>query len=404
MKEIPQIIWFRLKLMLTDKALLAAILAAPLLLTLLLGGMQGYNKPKLIPVAVADQDKSDFSRLVIERLAAKEGLKVISSDEASARNMVQNYAAEAAFIIKKGFEAGILAGNADSSITIVKSPQSLAYGLIQDTLAGEVARISANTSAANWVSREFREYGLSIPGMSGDIWDSAWKYADSLWEPEPLLRLEYKEIQGSAVEEVKPVSLLQTVSTGMLLVFILLLAMFNSSWLIEEKSNSTLKRLIMVPGLLGKSFGANFVAVFLAACGQTALFEICTRLLFGPAPEPFGPKYLVISAYVFGAASFGMLLSAWARSLAQLQAAAAPLVLFTSFIGGCFWGFLDPPPLLRLLSLFTPQGWALHSLLGILAGTSSLREEMATAAVLVSTGIISLAVAYLGVGRSVRAL
>lgn len=405
MYQIYKLALFKLKIMCKDKVFLAAMLIIPLGFTLLTGSAQSYEKQNLIPVVVVDNDQSDYSRLIVQRLARKQGIKVLYAGESKAVDLVENYKAEVAFIIKKGFKDSILNESIEESITLIKSPNSLSYGIIQEILASEVIRLAANTSAANRVIEIYNKYGLQLPNQPRDLWSDAWSYADSLWEPEPLMKLEYKELEGTAVKKVehRPVPVISSSSTGMLIMFLMLLIMFNSSWLIEERNNSTLKRLVLVPGLLAKFYIANMVALFFTSALQVFLFVLITKVIFGVIIFTSYLQYLVLAAYILAVIALGMLFSATFRTQAQLQTGAPVLALLTGFLGGCFWSFLDPPGTLKSLALLTPQGWALNSLKDIMVKDYDITFIVISVAVLLLSGLVISIFSYRRIRRMVSA-
>jgi ABC-type multidrug transport system permease subunit len=397
MAEMFQLVLFKLKLVFADKVFLGAMLIIPLVFTLLIGSAQNYQQQNPnIPVAVVDNDQSDYSRLIVERLTHKRGIRVLQVDEPKAVELVENYQVEVAFVIKQGLKEAILNEHIDEGIILYKSPNSLSYGIIQEMLASEVIRIAANSSAANWVVQVYGQYGLKQQNKTSELWDKAWGYADSLWEPEPLLKLEYQELKGRVAAKTasQHIPVITSTSISMLIMFVMLLMLFNCSWLIEERNNSTLKRLMLVPGLLGRVYIANIVALFLVATTQVIIFELLIQLVYKLNILSSYLQVLVLAAYILAVTGLGMFFSSIFNTQAQLQSGAPMLALFTSILGGCFWSFMQPPGLASSLAFITPQGWALTSLQAIMTNDYSITDIFTSITVLVVFGGLLLVISY----------
>ncbi|QNB47899.1 hypothetical protein BR63_17535 [Thermanaerosceptrum fracticalcis] len=403
MSQLLIITFYKIKILAKDKGFLIVMVLVPLLFAFLVSGVQSYEKQNLIPVVIADEDNSDYSRLLIERLAGKEGIQLIVTDKTKAENLVKNYQAEVAFIIKRGFKEAILQENINESITLLKSPVSLSYGIIQEMLASEVMRLASNASAANWVTKIYKQFQLQMTGQPSDLWGSAWKYADSLWEPEPLMKMEYRELgsTGIIVPTHKTLPIISLQSLGMILMFLMFFIMFNSSWLIEERNNFTLQRLVIVPGLLPKYFLANILSLLVLALVQLGIFLSLTRLFFHIFLFTSFYHYIILILYILAVIALGLFLSVFLKTPAQLQAGAPAISLLTSFIGGCFWSFLDPPETIKIMSLFTPQGWALRMIKDLVLNNYVFTDLLRTCLALIVFTLFMLAAAYWKIRRAV---
>lgn len=363
MKEIGHILLYKFKALSKDKMLITLLVFLPVFFTLLVGGVQNYEKQQVIPIAVVDCDKSTYSQLVIERFKKKGGVQVLELEEVEkARKLVKNYQVEAAFVIKQGFQERINQENINETITVLKSPNSLSYVLIQELLASEVIRVAANEAAANWVMTVYQKENLKLTPEKSDLWSAAWDYTDSLWEPKPLMTMEYQELtaEGQSTVERKTIPVLSSLTLGMILFFLMLLLLFNSSWLIEERNNATLKRIKMLPGLLQKYFAANLFFLLILGLIQVCFLVLAVKLIFAVDIFTSLYQYSLIICYLLAVIAMGMWLSVVFKTPMQLQSAAPMAALLTSVLGGCFWAFIDPPELIRILSFFTPQGWVIQ--------------------------------------------
>lgn len=370
MYAILQVLKLRLRLMLQDRVFLLLLLAFPFVFVFILNATQSFEKQSVIPVAVADEDGSDYSRLIVDRFAAKEGIRVLRVSRDEAYKLTESFKVEAAFVIKAGLKDAILEEDTDDTVEMLKNPGSLSYGILGEMLGSEVMRLSANAGAANSAEQIYRLYGLTSPA-SGSLWEKVWKYTDSQWEPKPLMTIDYKEMAGGGVQTVNrltSVSNAALTGIGMLLVFILMFVTLHSRWLLEERDNGTLKRMMSVPGMLWKFYAGNIAALGLLSLFLVGVCAVLARLLFG-ALLVFHPlQYALLGAYIFAVIGLGMLFSAVFKTGRQLETGAPLLALLTGFIGGCFWPFLPLTGPVRTFSLCTPQGWTLAGMKPLVAG------------------------------------
>lgn len=402
MRMMASMIGYKLKLMVNNKGFLFFMLLIPLLITFMVGHVQTYERQNRVPIALVDEDNSAYAKQVVDGFAKHQEIQVIQTDETKALSLVENYQAEAAFIIQKGFAEAVQRGDIEGIITLVKSPNSQSYDLIKDMLASEVMRLHMNVAAADWTLRLYKENHL-YQGQQSDqeLWQSVWDYADSLWEPQPLMTLDYQERRGAfaVTEEHIPISVLTSVSTGMVIMFLMLMIMFHSSWIIEERNNATLKRLVSISGLLRKYYMASIIALFCLAGLQLLLMALLMKVLFG-VHLFWGPwQGVILATYIFAVIALGMLFASLFKTPVQMQAGAPAIALLTSIVGGCFWSFIEPSKQLKELAFCTPQGWALEAMKGIAMETYQIQDVLTTALLLLLFGLVVCGVSFWRIKR-----
>ncbi|BAU26397.1 ABC-2 family transporter [Aneurinibacillus soli] len=383
-------IWkIRLLLWMRDWVFVALVLLLPILFMLVMGAAGSFEPQPVIAVAVADEDRTDYSKLVIERFSGKEGLRVIQGSESDVKKLAETYKVEAAFVIRKGFKEAILNEEIRERIDVFKNPGSLSYGILEEMLGSEVARLSANAEAANMAVRVYREYELS-PVPEAALWERVRAYTDAQWEPKPLLTLEEKKWTADRmpkVANVVPVSSALLAGIGILLVLLMLLLLLSSAWLIEEREAGILRRARSVPGMLGKLYMGSVLAQLTIAAVVVLFCAGIAYAGFGTGLLPHPLLYVLLAVYMVTASGIGMAIAVHVRSSGQLAAAAPLAAILTGFVGGCFWAFLPVPDALAMLALCTPQGWALSGVKEWLAG-ESVRGFETAGGVLLLMGIL----------------
>lgn len=403
MYAILQVIMLRLRLMFQDRIFLVLLLLFPFVFVFILQATQSFEKQPIISVAVADEDQSEYSRLIVKRFAGKEGIRVLAVSREEAYRLTENYKVEAAFVIKQGLQEAILHEDTEKTIEMLKNPGSLSYGILGEMLGSEVMRLSANAGAANRAEQLYRLYGLTPPS-SGSLWERVFAYADAQWEPEPLMTIEYKEMAGTgggmqSVTRITRVSNAALTGMGMLLVFVLLFVTLHSRWLLEERDNGTLKRIMSAPGALWKFYAGNIASLVLLSLFLIGVCAVLARLVFG-ASLVFHPlQYALLAAYTFAAIGLGMLFSALFKTSRQLETGAPLLALLTGFAGGCFWPFLPLAGLAKTLALCTPQGIALAAMKPLAAGDVQGDMVLQSVFILLGFGIVLCSGSFYAIRR-----
>ncbi len=394
MKKFLMITLYKLKLMLADRLFFSAMVIIPLFIMVATGYALRSEKYGIVPVAFVDGDHSAYSRLVIARTGQTEGLKIFDAGASTAAGMLENKQVEAVFSIREGFMQNIETGQNEGLIDIIKSPSSFSTDYVREVVAGQVMRLIADHTAANWVADRYEKLGK--PAGAG-LKDEVIRYTDSLWEPEPLMTVDYRELgDGGAIEAgIMPVPAATAASAGLIVAFLMFYVLFSSGWLVEERVNGTLKRLVAGPGALGYSFAGSVGALMVSGAMQLALFAVIDRVAFGVRLFPGPYSYLVLMAYLLAVISISMLLSSVLRTPSQLQAGAPAIALATGFAGGCFWNFVEMPSDIIVLSLATPQGWAMKAINALLADTEGIGLVLPSLLVLFTISLILLPLSYI---------
>ncbi|MDA8227569.1 MAG: ABC transporter permease, partial [Desulfitobacterium hafniense] len=392
----------KLKMMLADRLFFTAMVVLPLFITVAAGYALRYEKLNTIPIAVVDEDNTAYSSVLLERLEKKEGFRIMEVGRDDAVALLEGNKVEQVFIIKSGFEEKIKSGEKKELIDVVTSPSSYSASLTSEVIAGEVMRLITGEIAADWVQDEYKKLGKAA---DGSLREEVAAYNDSLWEPKPLMTIIYKEIQGGGgIGNVERVSLpaATATSTGVIVAFMMFYILFSSGWLVEERTNGTLKRLASGPGALLVSYMGSILALLIAGFIQILLFSFIDKLVFDVELFPGVLAYPLFFMYLLAVISISLFLSAVLKTQAQLQAGAPVLALLTGFAGGSFWNFVEMPDRIKLLSMFTPQGWVLQGIKGLIAepaGFDAIRFPMM---VLFVISLILMPLSYIIINKNIK--
>lgn len=395
-----KVTFYKLKMLLGDKLFFATMIIVPLLITAAAGYALMYEKLNVVPVAFVDDDGSEYSKQIINRMLQKEGFNIVCLTHDEASDSLENGRVEQVFIIRQGFEQRILHGDTSGLIDVISSPSSYSSGFTSEIVAGEVTGLITGSLAADWVEKQYDTLGKQKQaGFRKEIE----RYTQSLSEPQPLMTIDYKEMQSGG-EEVKSSSIpaASASSPGLIAVFIMFYMLFGSGWLVEERSNGTIKRLVTAPGALRLSFGGNVLALLTAGLIQLLLFSAADKILFGVELFTNGICYAVFLQYIMAVISISLFMSSIFKTQAQLQAAAPVFALLTGFAGGCFWNQVELPERIMLLSRFTPQGWALEAVNALMNNAADRSAILLPVVVLLFITLILLPFSYFLIMKSVN--
>jgi ABC-2 type transport system permease protein len=395
------ITFYKLKMMLGDRLFFIMMILIPLFITIATGYALRYEKLNMIPIALVDEDKSSYSSVLLQRMSQKEGLKVETTEREAALSMLEGSKVEQVFIIKKGFEEKIKNGENKELIDVVNSPSSYSADFTSEVAAGEVMRLIAGNMAVDWVTKQYKKLGKPI---NSSFKDDIEKYYYSLWQPEPLMTIDYKEFQGKTLTTVEKTVLPAATasSTGIITAFIMFYILFSSGWLVEERTNGTIKRLAVGPHALYLSYAGSIFALLISGTIQILIFSLTDKLVFDVDLFPGGLSYVVFLAYLLSVISISLFLSSVLKTQAQLQAGAPVLALLTGFAGGCFWNFVEMPERIRQLSMITPQGWALEGINRLLLNPMDFSAVLVPVLILFAIALILLPLSYIIISMQLK--
>ena len=191
-------------------------------------------------------------------------------------------------------------------------------------------------------------------------------------------------------------------SAGLITAFIMFFMLFGSGWLVEERTNGTIKRLGAGHGAVAVSFGGSILALLAAGILQIMMFSIILKVFFDIVLFNGILSYLALLTYLLAVIAISMFLSSVLKTQAQLQAGAPVIALLTGFMGGCFWNFIEMPEKIRFLSLLTPQGWALNALNSLLLAPDDVSVMLLPALVLLGIPLILLPASYIIIRMQLR--
>lgn len=102
-----------------------------------------------VPIGWIDEDNTEFSALLLENVRALDVVWVTLGDRDDLLANLQTGRLEGVFVIKRGFEEAVKAGEFAGTLQLLRSPYSTAAGVISESVGSEAMRLWLTCHSAN---------------------------------------------------------------------------------------------------------------------------------------------------------------------------------------------------------------------------------------------------------------
>jgi ABC-2 type transport system permease protein len=397
-----------LTLIFRDRAALIFMLLAPFLLTIGMGfvtgrfsgGSSGISD---IPVIIVNLDQEQLGDALAEVFSSEELTDLMeptaSSDPEAARRLIDDDEAAAVVFIPEGFTRSIIPAQGTQFDESFVQPEPVKIEVYANparpTSAGIVKAI-----VDEFISRveEGRTSGMTAIlqlAASGFITaENAETEARNVFE-------NMEETEGTAITlktneegaEAVGFDILAYMAPGMALLFLMYTVSYGGRSILAERTQGTLPRLLVSPTSNAQVLGGKVLGIFLTGVAQVGILILASSIFFGVNWGDAPGVIVLILAAVFGATGWGMLVTALARSPAQVGSIGSALMLIFGILGGSFINLQQMPPFLRTVSKITPNAWGLDGFTTLaLGGTLPNLVEPITALLIMGAVLFGVAV------------
>jgi len=398
-----------LKLMFRDRAALTFMLLAPFLLTIGMGfvtgrfsgGSTGISD---IPVVIVNLDKQELGNALEDLFNSDELSDLMeptaSSDPEAARQLIESDQASAAIIILEGFSRSIIPAEGTTFGQDYVEPEPVQIEVYTNPSSPTSAGI-VKAVVDEFISRveEGRTSGMtSIVGLlqSGQL-----DPQNAEAEARDLLQ-NIDQVESSAITlktniegaDAVEFDLLSYFAPGIALMFLMYTVSYGGRSILAERAEGTLPRLLISPTQVVQVLGGKVLGIFFMGTAQVSILILASAILFQVKwGNPIGIAVLILAA-VFGATGWGMLVTAFARTPAQVASTGTIVMLIFSILGGSFISLENFPPFVQTISKITPIAWGLDGFTTLaLGGTLSNLVEPITALLIMGAVLFGIAVA-----------
>ena len=362
-----------------DRNALLLMLAAPLLVTAIIGSAFGSfaggdNSPIAdIPFVIVNADAGAMGADLIDSFVTDDALATLLAttemdDLAAAQELVVQGDVRAVLYIPADFSERINPSSntfaAEKEPTVlqlyVDPTASITPNIIRGVVTGMAAQFSTNViSVEVTVEQIVADSALLGPAMAGMEATLADVFGEAFDGENSSIHLNRIVTANDAAEsdEYDPFAFF---GPGMGMFFLMFTALAGATSILDEQRAGTLDRLLITPTsgrtiLLGKAGGVMLTGIL-----QFVVFLIATSLFFGL--EWGDPVGLLIMTLVFTAAatSLGLIIASIAKTAAQANMIGSPIIIISGLLGGTFLPTDTFPDWLQSLSKLSINYWGME--------------------------------------------
>ncbi|MGZ9166635.1 MAG: ABC transporter permease, partial [Anaerolineales bacterium] len=187
--------------------------------------------------------------------------------------------------------------------------------------------------------------------------------------------------------------LLSYFAPGIALMFLMYTVSYGGRSILAEREGGTLPRLMIPPTQTAQVLGGKVLGIFFMGVAQVGILILASTMFFQVSwGDALGVIVLILAA-VLGATGWGMLITAFARTPAQVANTGTIVMLIFSILGGSFISLESFPPFTQTISKITPIAWGLDGFTTLaLGGTLPNLVEPVTALLIMGAVLVGIAV------------
>ena len=356
---------FRIRLIefLGSWKIILVLIVLPLFFVYLVGSVYSEKNTQTKNVTIfVDEDNSYESRKLISMINAEPLVDVIVSDQADAMEKLANMRAQNVYIIASGFGDEIRA----DKIPVIKkySSKGLHAGATQFNLMAAGYRLLAEERTGKLLAVDYEEKGLITPEQKEEFITEVKKHTEEYWKREIPFKLDTTTIlfTGEKTDTSQIVIGYLGLPTGMILTFMALFLGFGIVFIIHDSECGLLGRITVIAGEKAYLSG-NLAAMLTAALICTLYTTAMADYLFGIQPQcSYTCLAVIFACYGLTLVTALAWLSLLVRNAAAMYCITAPMIIFLSFLGGCFFSIDVLPASKRFFTWLSPQGLAIQAI------------------------------------------
>lgn len=328
------ILFLRLKLMITNKKLLLICFIIPIIVLLITGNTIKRSDEKLkLPIAVVDEDNSKLTDEIISKIAKNELLSVKKSDFETAKKMLLRDEIDGIFIFKKGFENNIKLGKTDNLVQVHYLQGNFIAPAITDIITSsfmydivtEKAKLIVEEITYKKDSKKAQEFNSKFDEKVQTI------YKDEEYVL-PIIT-EYLNTNGRDYQNNEMKNLIKKNAVGIMLIFIMLAIIMNSMYTRKDYSTQIITRIKMSNCTYFKYIAGNIMGVSIPII-LTTFVQILVMKIF--ILKEINTIYLLFlfSIYIISFTVFAVLIINIFKNIQSIQAFIPYIILILWILGG----------------------------------------------------------------------
>ncbi|SCY01969.1 ABC transporter permease [Alkaliphilus peptidifermentans] len=352
------IAFFKLKALVKLKSAWLTILVIPIIFTFIAGGIYSpKTTAETIPIAIVDEDNSQYSNFLIGLIKEEGLLEVIEADIAYGLELVKDHKVEGTYIIKEGFQS-LIRKDLNPQMEVIKSSNSYGADAISEIIASGLVRLQSNARAANIIIKEYEKRQELNDQEKERLWEEIFNHSEGYWYPQQLMKLDYQSLyfNQESADKGSPVGFSEG-PFGVILVFIALSGIYGLGSFSNELKLGTFKRLYLITNSTRALIIGNLAPLVVILSLQASILFFALNKFYGIYTDISLLNLIItVLAYIILTACGVVLLSTFSIKESQLQNRYAIFVLISSIVGGSFWSVDLMPSNLKMVAGLTPQG------------------------------------------------
>ncbi|HKJ38139.1 MAG TPA: ABC transporter permease, partial [Anaerolineales bacterium] len=323
----------------------------------------------------------------------------------AARQLIESDEASAAIIIPEGFTRSIVPAEDTEfgsdyvqpepvQIKVYTNPSSpTSAGIVKAVVDEFISRVEEGRTSGMTSFLQLMQSGLVDPQ---NIEAEARDLFQNVEQTESNAITLTKNIEGADAVEF---DLLSYFAPGIALMFLMYTVSYGGRSILAERAGGTLPRLMISPTQTTQVLGGKVLGIFFMGVAQVGILILASAILFQVKwGNPIGITVLILAA-VFGATGWGMLITAFARTPAQVGSTGTIVMLIFSILGGSFISLENFPPFIQTFSKITPIAWGLDGFTTLALG-GTLKNLTAPITALLIMGVVLFGVSVVLFNRN----
>ncbi len=403
--------WKDLKIFFKDPGAVALIFLQPFMFIVVmsyaLGGLFEPGEDQIRLLAV-NQDRGTQAAVILQQLDNMEAFQVETAWEGQpltremAEKLIVKEKRNLALVFPPDFSEVLeqdpaAAERQATRVLVIVDPATSSQFVepVLGTLQGIIERSTYTAMVPKGLDYLFEQLAPQAPAEQREVFKGRAQEAMSgglLGGRDPVVTVERTTPAGMQVEKY-PDSFQQNVP-GYTIYGIFWIVSLLAGSVLQERREGTFRRLLVAPMSRAVMLAGKLVPYYIINLIQLAIMLGASSLLFGMSlgHSPAGLVAVSLAAAAT-ATGLGVLISALARTEAQVGGLTILLLLTLSALGGCFVPRFIMPGWLRAIGLITPHAWALDAYQDLLVRGYGLLEVLPKVG-----GLAAFAVAFFGIG------
>ncbi len=373
-----------------DRSTILQVFLLPLVFIVLFVGIgstveEGSMEDERIPIPVVNLDgNNQLSQNFIDNLNADGGIRAVIYEEDVAREFLESEEISRLLVIPAGFSDDVLAGDSVKVSLENRGTDQQENDAVAFVVAGIAIDLSIQANILGSLE-QMRQMQAGHPeavealSVEKSIEQAKWQFERA--ESEPLIGVIQRNPSTFGEREDESLSFAELAVPSMTVLFVFLTAQITAQSIYEEKKVGSFRRLLAAPitrvSLMSGKMLPNFAIVILQVVviffAGVVIFPILGWDQLTLGNDPLALILLVLLTAICTTA-LGALISALAKTEAQIGGLSTVLLWVMAFIGGTIVPFFLINDTLAALGKITPQYWAVTGFYDLLVRGLPLSE------------------------------